>query len=116
MLEFGPRAFEWLAAGAFVTLLGALVKFAGWTWLVAGYSESTSPVPDDVVREMAGNAVLRVGIAVVVSGSLSAVTDPPRYLGPVVAIAIALEVGRLLYRLNTYPSSGSESGSESGAG
>jgi len=95
-------AIEWLASGGFVFLLGALIKFAGWTWLLAGYSESTSPVPDDVVRDMAGNSILRIGIAVVVFGVLASLIEPPSYLSLVVEGAILLAVVRLLYRLNTW--------------
>lgn len=102
MPSLGSVAIEWLASGAFVMLLGALIKFAGWTWLLAGYSESTSPVSDDVVRDMAGNTILRVGIAVFVVGVLASVTAPPSYLEPVVGVVIVLDVGRLIYRLNTW--------------
>ncbi|MHB9285686.1 hypothetical protein ACKVMT_01435 [Halobacteriales archaeon Cl-PHB] len=101
MVEIGPLAVEWLSAGVFVTLLGALIKFAGWTWLLAGYSESTSPVSDDVVRDVAGNTVLRVGLAVVGVGVLASVMEPPSFLGLVVGAVVLLEVAGLLYRLNT---------------
>mgnify|MGYP006302476195 CR=1 FL=1 len=102
MASIGSLALEWLASGLLVGVLGALIKFAGWTWLLAGYSESTSPVPDDVVRDVAGNTVLRVGIAVFAVGAIRSLVDPPSYLGLVVGVAIALAVGRMLYRLNTW--------------
>lgn len=102
MPTLGPLAIEWLASGASIMLLGSPIKFAGWTWLLAGYSESTSPVPDDVVQDVAGNTILRVGIAVFVFGVLASVTDPPSYLGLMVGAAIVLVVLRLLYRLNTW--------------
>jgi hypothetical protein len=98
----GSLAREWLASGALVTILGALIKFAGWTWLLAGYSESTSPVPDDVVQDMAGNTILRIGIAVFVFGILASVLDPPSYLTLVVVTVIVVAVLRLIYRLNTW--------------
>lgn len=102
MPTLGPLATEWLASGAFVAILGALIEFAGWTWLLAGYSESTSAVPDDVVQDMAGNTILRVGIAVFVFGILASVTNPPSYLGLVVVAVVLLAVLRLIYRLNTW--------------
>jgi hypothetical protein len=102
MSPLGPLAVEWLASGALVTALGACIRFAGWTWLLAGYSESTSPVPDDAVRDLAGNTVFRVGIAVFAFGVLASLTDPPSYLAPVVGALIVLAVVRLLYRLNTW--------------
>jgi hypothetical protein len=102
MLGLGPRALEWLAGGLLVTLLGILIKFAGWTWLLAGYSESTSAVPDEVVQDLAGNTLLRIGIALLAVGVLAVVTTLPTYFTVVVAVGIMLAVARLLYRLNTW--------------
>lgn len=104
MVSLGPFVLEWLAAGAVVTTLGALIRFAGWTWLLAGYSESTSPVPDDVVRDVAGNTVLRIGVALLVLGLSAVVWEPPGSLDLIVGAAILLAVGRMLYRLNTWSS------------
>lgn len=102
MLGLGPYASEWLIAGALITVFGVLIKFVGWTWLLAGYSESTSPVPDEVVQDIAGNTMLRVGIALLVIGMVAAVTTLPAYFDLVVSGIILLAVGRLLYRLNTW--------------
>ena len=102
MFGVGPRALEWLAAGALVTGLGALVKFAGWTWLLAGYSESTSPVPETVVRDVAGNTLLRVGVALLAFGVLAGLMALPSYFDLVLGGAIVLAVARLVYRLNTW--------------
>jgi len=102
MLDMGPLAVEWLAAGAIVAVLGGLLKFVGWTWLLAGYSESTSPVPDDVVRDIAGNTLLRVGIAVTAIGVLASVMDLPSYFGRLVEAAILVAVLRMLYQLYTW--------------
>ncbi|ELY63353.1 DUF3784 domain-containing protein [Natrinema versiforme] len=103
MLDGSSIAIEWVASGVFITLLGVLIKFAGWTWLLAGYSKSSSKVPDDVVQDMAGNTILRVGIAIVVFGILSSVMDLPSYVTLVITAAILLAVLRLIYRLNTQP-------------
>ena len=102
MTELGPLAVEWLAAGGVVVVLGVFVKFVGWTWLLAGYNESTSPIPDDAVRDMAGNTLLRVGIAVIAFGVLVSVTEVPSYLDLVLQAVILVAVLRLLYRLNTW--------------
>mgnify|MGYP000159198365 FL=1 len=101
MLEAGALAIEWLATGVFVAVLGALIKFAGWTWLLAGYNESTSSASDDVVQDVGGNAILRVGIALVVVGVVASVTSPPSFIGVVVGGVIVVEVARLIYRLNS---------------
>jgi hypothetical protein len=101
MIDTGSIAVEWLAAGIAVTIAGSLIKFAGWTFLVAGYDES-SPVPDDVIADMAGNTVFRIGLAVTVFAVIASVTDMPSYLPLVIEGAILLAVLRLLYRLHTY--------------
>lgn len=68
---------QWVAGGALVTALGVLVKLVGWTRLLAGYSESASPVPDDVVRNVAGNTLLRIGVTLLGVGVLAAVATLP---------------------------------------
>ncbi|WP_121822618.1 hypothetical protein [Halostella salina] len=99
-------AVEWLVAGAFVTALGALIRFRNWTFLVAGYDDSTD-VPENVVANMVGNMVLRVGIGVSVFGVVASYVDLPTYLALVVEVVIVAEVVRTIYRLNTYaPSNG----------
>jgi len=102
MPSLGSMPLEWLASGAFVILLGGLIKFAGWTWLLAGYSESTSSVSDAVVQDVAGNTILRVGIAVFAIGVLATVMALPAYLEPIVGVVILVDVGRMIYRLNTW--------------
>jgi hypothetical protein len=95
-------ALGWLGSGLLVASFGALIKFAGWTWLLAGYSESTSKVPDNVVRDIAGNTLLRLGIAVFIFGVITSVIDLPGYVLILVTGIILVAVGRLIYRLNTW--------------
>ena len=105
MLDPEPLAIEWVVSGAVVTLLGGLIKFAGWTWLLAGYSESTAPIADDVVQDVAGNTILRIGIVVLVVGALASVTTLPAFLTIVVGAAIVVDILRMLYWFNVnFPS------------
>jgi hypothetical protein len=101
MFGLPPGAVEWLASGAVLVALGALIRFGGWTFLIAGYDES-SPVPKHVAASLVGNTVLRLGAAVFAFGVLAAVTTLPEYAGAVLGVAIVLAVVRMLYRLNTY--------------
>ena len=101
MIELSASPLEWLVVGCLLTIAGALITFRGWTFLLAGYDETAS-VPDSVVQNVAGNTVLRVGIAVFVVGILASVTNPPSYLNVLVGAAIVLEVLRMSYRLNTW--------------
>ncbi|MUW15267.1 hypothetical protein GJ633_11860 [Halorubrum sp. CBA1125] len=102
MVPFDPLALEYLAGGLLVTVIGALVKFGGWTWLLAGYSESSSSIPDDVVRDVAGNTILRIGVAVTLVGAVASVTELPASVGLLVGAAIVVAVLRLIYRLHTW--------------
>jgi hypothetical protein len=54
-----------------------------------------------VVQQVAGNTVLRVGIAVFAFGLFTAVTNSPAFLDIVIGGAILVAVLRWLYRLNT---------------
>ena len=101
MIEPSSGAFEWLAVGVLLTFAGALIKFRGWMFLLAGYDE-TGEISDDVVQNIAGNSVLRVGLAVFAIGILVSVTNPPSYLGVLVGAGIVLAVLRMIYRLNTW--------------
>jgi len=103
MIELSSGSLEWLAVGCLLTIAGALIKFRGWTFLLAGYDE-TAPVPESVVQNGAGNTVLRVGIAVFIVGILESVTNPPSYLGVLVGAVIVLDVLRMIYRVNTWSS------------
>jgi len=101
MIELSSGALSWLAAGLFLLILGVLIRFRGWLFLLAGYDESSS-VPDDVVQVIAGNTVLRVSIAALVVGVLMSVMNPPSYLDLLVGIVIILDMLRMIYRLNTW--------------
>jgi len=101
MFGLSSTAAGWLGAGLVVTVLGALVRFAGWTFLLAGY-DASSAVPEPYVESVAGNSLLRVGLACVAVGALDAIVGTPSFLPAVVTAAILLVVGRMVYRLNTW--------------
>jgi uncharacterized membrane protein YidH (DUF202 family) len=105
MIELSSGGLEWLASGSLLLVAGVLIRFRGWTFLLAGYDE-TSSVPDDVVREAAGNTVVRVGVTVLVIGVLTFATNPPSSLGALVGALILLDVVQLLYRLNSWSPQG----------
>jgi hypothetical protein len=103
MIELSADALEWLAVGTLLTIAGALIKFRGWSFLLAGYDE-TATVPDDVVQNIAGNTILRIGLAVFAFGILVSVTSPPSYFGLLFGAAIVLAVLWMIYRVNTWSS------------
>lgn len=79
MYGLSSTALQWVGVGALLTVVGALIKFRQWTFLLAG-NDKTSPVPDGVVAEIAGNTVLRIGLAGIALGVLIAAVDTPSYL------------------------------------
>lgn len=101
MFELSPAALQWLGVDALLTVVGALIPFRGWTFLLAGY-DKTSPAPDDVVADIAGNTVLRIGLAAIALSVLIVVADTPSYLPIIFEAIILIAVVRLLYRLHTY--------------
>lgn len=101
MFDIGTIAIGWFGVGVLLIVAGGLIKFFGWTFLLAGYDER-SPVPDDVLAKMAGNTVLRIGLAALGFGIIASVSDLPSYLTLVFEGAILVVVLRLLYRLHTY--------------
>jgi len=100
MVGISSEAIGAVGTGGVVLIIGYLIKYRHWTFLIAGYDQSRS-VPDDVVAEIAGSSVLRIGIATVAWGVIEVVTTPPDYLGLLFAAAVIGAVGRLVYRLNT---------------
>lgn len=101
MFDIGTLAVEWFAAGTLLVVLGGLIRFAGWTFLLAGYDQ-TSSVPDNVVANIAGNTILRVGLATFGFGAIATYLDPPSYLPVIFEVIILLAIVRLIYRLHTY--------------
>lgn len=99
------QALQWLGVGVLLVSAGGLIKFRGWTFLLAGYDE-TSPVPDDVIADVAGNTVLRIGLGALALGVLIVLTEIPSYLPIVFEIVILVAVVRLIYRLHTYTPEG----------
>lgn len=93
-----PLDFGWLVAGVLLLGLAYLIRGRGWTFLVAGYDES-SAISERVVATTVGNLALRVGMLSVLAGLLAPRLNT-RYLGAVIAGLIVLDTALLLYRLN----------------
>jgi hypothetical protein len=84
-----------------LTIAGALLKFRGWTFLLGVYDKSSS-VSNAAIRDLAGNTILNVGLAVFFFGVLNVVMDIPPSLGVLMGGVILLAVLRLVCRVNTY--------------
>lgn len=90
-----------IAAGVGVgtVFVGYLIRFRGWTFLVAGY-DRTVGVDDELVADVVGSMVLRVGLATLAVAALAAFGSLTDLVELVFVAAVLLEVGRTVYRLN----------------
>ena len=96
MFRLSPSALQWIGVGLLLVVLGGLIAFREWTFLIAGY-DVTSSVPTDVAANVVGNTVLRLGLAAVALGVFAVITEVPPF-----GVVVLLAVARLLYRLRTY--------------
>jgi hypothetical protein len=101
MFRLSPSALQWIGVGLLLVVLGGLIAFREWTFLIAGY-DVTSSVPTDVAANVVGNTVLRLGLAAVALGVFAVITEVPPYLSAIFGVVVLLAVARLLYRLRTY--------------
>lgn len=103
MIELSSAAIEWISGGVLIALAGWLIKYRGWTFLVAGY-DTTSSVSEEVIGDIVGTTVLRVGIATAALGVLMTGTPLPATLRTLFGVLVLLAVFRMLYRIRTQAS------------
>lgn len=101
MIEAILESPEALLAGFGIALLGYLIKYREWTFLIAGYDASTE-VPKSVAASIVGNLAIRVGIATMLFGVFAAVTSIPQAIAFAFSVLILVAVARAIYRLQTY--------------
>jgi hypothetical protein len=108
MATLDSAAPTWFGVAALLVGLGALVRYRQWTFLIAGYDD-TSPVPEEVAANVVGNLLLRVGLASAAVGAVAATVGASTLLVTVYTVAVLFAVARVVYRLNTYtPDDGGE--------
>lgn len=90
-----------LVVGIGVLVLGYLIKFRGWTFLLAGYDPS-AVTEEEALADLAGGTILRIGLAVIVFGGISAAGLTTPIIEGVFAIVIILAVAQLIYRSRAY--------------
>ncbi|MFC7141178.1 hypothetical protein ACFQMA_15240 [Halosimplex aquaticum] len=88
-----------IATGVALVVVGYLVRFHGWTFLIAGF-DRTSAADPDAVGDVVGSAVIRVGVAVGVVGGLTVAGHGSDVLDLALTAAVVLVVARTLYRVN----------------
>jgi hypothetical protein len=90
-----------IVVGIIVLILGYLVKFRGWTFLLAGY-DPTRITDEDALADLAGGTLLRIGLVIISFGGLAAVGLTSPLIESLVAVAILIAVARLIYRSRRY--------------
>lgn len=86
--------------GVGLLVLGSLIRFRQWTFLIAEYNESTD-IPRAVAATLVGNFFLRVGIVALVFGYVLTQAYASPWLAPLFGILVTLDTGRLVYRFST---------------
>lgn len=92
---------EALLAGLGILILGYLIKYREWMFLIAGYDASTE-VPKLVAASIVGNLAIRVGIATMLFGVFTAGTSIPEAIAFAFAVIVLFAATRAIYRLQTY--------------
>lgn len=95
--------------GGFCVVLGFCMAVFKWTFLIAGYDDSE--IPDAVAGRLIGSFMFTIGVGTGAYGFALTRYNPPDWIGLVLALAVLIATGLLIYRLNTY-----ESEAESAAG
>jgi hypothetical protein len=88
-------------SAAVLLAFGYLIKFQGWTFLVAGYDASTE-IPAEYVGDVVGSTFLRLGIALLAYAAVVAVGAETRLFELLFWGVFVLAIARMLYRVNTY--------------
>lgn len=90
-----------IIAGIAILIAGYLIKFQGWTFLLAGHNPDNVS-DEDALADLAGGTVLRVGIVVLILGGLIATGLATPILKIVVGIAVVIMIARYIYRAREY--------------
>ena len=87
--------------GLGVLVLGSLIKFRGWTFLLAGY-DPNAVTDEAALADLAGGTVIRIGLAVVVFGIVTAVGVTSPLLDTIFALVVLVAAVRLVYRVRKH--------------
>lgn len=101
LLSLPESGVATILVGVGVLFLGYLIKFRGWTFLLAGYDPNTV-TDEDALADLAGGTLLRISIVIIVFGGLTAAGLTAPILEPIIAVVIIIAVLRLIYRSRRY--------------
>jgi hypothetical protein len=90
-----------IVVGVGILILGYLIKFRGWTFLLAGY-DPDAITDEDAVADLAGGTIMRISIAVIVFGAITATGTTTPVLETIFGVVILVAVARLIYRMRKY--------------
>ncbi|EMA55667.1 MULTISPECIES: DUF3784 domain-containing protein [Halococcus] len=87
--------------GLGVLVIGYLIKFRGWTFLLAGY-DPTAVTDEAALADLAGGTIIRISLAIVVFGIVTAVGATSSLLETLFALAVLVAAVRLVYRIRKH--------------
>jgi len=94
----------WFGVGGVLLAFAYLIKIREWTFLIAGYDD-TVHVPQKIAASIVGNFLGRVGVTSIIIGIITAILSSNSRTGGlslVFAVVVAIDLMRVVYRLNTY--------------
>ena len=103
-----------VAAGVFVGLLGALIRYAGWTWLIAGYDPDRVTDEDGLADFIEFHALVIAGLTLVV-GVLETVdpAGPERWFWLPYGVAVFALTARMIRGSRRFETDGDAAGEPS---
>jgi hypothetical protein len=90
-----------IVVGFGILILGSLVKYQGWTFLLAGHNPS-NVTDEEAIADLAGGTLLGISLVIIVFGGLVATGFTPPILETVVTVVILIAVAQYVYRARTY--------------
>jgi len=87
--------------GSLCVVLGFCMAVFNWTFLIAGYDDSTE-IPATVAGRMVGGFMMLIGTVTASYGVILTRYGPPDWIGLLLALFVLAVTGQLIYRLNTY--------------
>lgn len=87
--------------GIGILVAGYLIKFRGWTFLLAGY-DPNAVTDEEALADLAGETILHIGLAVIAFGGAVAAELTRPVVEGIFAVAILIAAGRLIYRARAY--------------
>jgi hypothetical protein len=89
-----------IVVGVGILILGYLVKYREWTFLLAGHTPS-NVTDEEALADLAGETLLGISFVIIGFGGLVATGFTTPFLETVVTVVILIAVAQYVYRART---------------